>query len=53
VVMTARPGRIDADIRIDAAEPRTEDFRTSAAYAEYCRKVSAALAPSYSGQSAL
>jgi NitT/TauT family transport system ATP-binding protein len=53
VVITARPGRIDADIRIDAAEPRTEDFRTSAAYAEYCRKVSAALAPSYSGQSAL
>jgi NitT/TauT family transport system ATP-binding protein len=53
VVMTARPGRIDADIRIDPAEPRTEDFRTSAAYAEYCRKVSAALAPSYSGQSAL
>jgi NitT/TauT family transport system ATP-binding protein len=53
VVMTARPGRIDADIRIDPAEPRTEDFRTSAAYAEYCRKVSAALAPSYSGRSAL
>jgi NitT/TauT family transport system ATP-binding protein len=53
VVMTSRPGRIDADIRIDPAEPRTEDFRTSAAYAEYCRKVSAALAPSYSGQAAL
>jgi NitT/TauT family transport system ATP-binding protein len=53
VVMTARPGRIDADIRIDPAEPRTEDFRTSAAYAEYCRKVSAALAPSYSGRTAL
>jgi NitT/TauT family transport system ATP-binding protein len=53
VVMTARPGCIDADIRIDPAEPRTEDFRTSAAYAEYCRKVSAALAPSYSGRSAL
>src|SRR5579871_2228031 len=53
VVMTARPGRIDAEIRIDAAEPRAEDFRTSAAYADYCRKVSDALAPSYSGRAAL
>jgi NitT/TauT family transport system ATP-binding protein len=53
VVMTARPGRIGADIRIDTAEPRNEDFRTSAVYADYCRKVSAALAPSYSGRSAL
>jgi NitT/TauT family transport system ATP-binding protein len=53
VVMTARPGRIDAEIRIDPAEPRNEDFRTSAAYAGYCREVSAALAPSYSGRSAL
>jgi len=53
VVMTQRPGRIDAEIRVDPAEPRAEDFRTSAAYAEYCRKVSAALAPAYSGQSAL
>src|ERR1700727_533712 len=43
VVMTQRLGRIHADIRIDPAEPRTEDFRASAAYAEYCRKVSAAL----------
>jgi NitT/TauT family transport system ATP-binding protein len=53
VVMTQRPGRIDAEIRVDPTEPRTEDFRTSAAYADYCRKVSAALAPAYSGQSAL
>src|SRR6202045_985659 len=45
VVMTSRPGRIDADFRIDAAEPRGEDFRTSADYAGYCRKVSSALAP--------
>ena len=34
-------------------EPRAEEFRTSAAYSDYCRKVSAALAPSYSGQSTL
>ena len=53
VVMTARPGRIGADIRIETVEPRGEEFRTSAAYADYCRKVSSALAPSYSGQSLL
>jgi len=53
VVMTARPGRIGADIRIDVDEPRDEAFRTSVGYAEYCRRVSAALAPSYSGRSAL
>ena len=51
VVMTSRPGRLSAEIRIDAAEPRTEEFRTSAAYAGYCREVSKALAPSYSGLS--
>jgi NitT/TauT family transport system ATP-binding protein len=49
VVMTQRPGRIGAEIRIETVEPRGEEFRTSAAYADYCRKVSAALAPSYSG----
>ncbi|MBR0776831.1 ABC transporter ATP-binding protein [Bradyrhizobium diazoefficiens] len=53
VVMTARPGRIQADLRIETVEPRAEEFRTSAAYSDYCRKVSAALAPSYSGQSLL
>ena len=53
LVMTARPGRIGAEICIDAAEPRDEDFRTSAAYATYCREVSAALAPSYSGVAVL
>ena len=50
IVMTARPGRIGAEFHIDAAEPRGEDFRTSADYAGYCRRVSNALAPSYSGQ---
>jgi NitT/TauT family transport system ATP-binding protein len=53
VVMTQRPGRIGEQMRIETAEPRGEEFRTSAAYAEYCRKVSAALAPSYSEQSSL
>ena len=51
VVMTSRPGRLSAEIRIDAAEPRTEEFRTSAAYGGYCREVSKALAPSYAGLS--
>ncbi|HKO69481.1 MAG TPA: ABC transporter ATP-binding protein [Bradyrhizobium sp.] len=50
IVMTSRPGRLSAEIRIDAPKARGEDFRTSAAYAEYCRKVSNALAPSYTGQ---
>jgi NitT/TauT family transport system ATP-binding protein len=45
IVMTPRPGRIHAEFRIDAAEPRAEDFRTSADYAGYCRMVSKALAP--------
>src|SRR6266566_4315703 len=50
IVMTSRPGRISAEFRIDTAEPRGEDFRTSADYAGYCRKVSNALAPSYPGK---
>jgi NitT/TauT family transport system ATP-binding protein len=51
IVMTSRPGRIVAEARIDATEPRGEEFRTSADYAGYCRMVSSALAPSYPGQS--
>ena len=51
IVMTARPGRIGAEFRIDAPEPRAEEFRTSSEYAGYCRKVSNALAPSYSVRS--
>ncbi|HKG99782.1 MAG TPA: ABC transporter ATP-binding protein [Bradyrhizobium sp.] len=46
IVMTSRPGRLSTEITIDVAEPRTEEFRTSAAYAGYCRTVSNALAPS-------
>jgi NitT/TauT family transport system ATP-binding protein len=44
IVMTPRPGRISAEFRIDAPEPRGEDFRTSGEYAAQCRDVSAALA---------
>ncbi|HEV7602834.1 MAG TPA: ABC transporter ATP-binding protein [Bradyrhizobium sp.] len=44
IVMTPRPGRLAAEFRVDAAEPRTEDFRTSVEYAAHCREVSVALA---------
>jgi NitT/TauT family transport system ATP-binding protein len=43
VVMTARPGRVATELRIEAPYPRN-GFRTSAAYAELCRQVSDALA---------
>jgi NitT/TauT family transport system ATP-binding protein len=52
LVMTSRPGQIAAEIGIETTEPRGEDFRTSADYAGYCRKVSNALAPAYAGPSA-
>ena len=48
IVMSSRPGRINAEFRIDTPEPRVEDFRMSAGYAAYCREVSKALVPSYS-----
>ena len=43
VVMAARPGRVVAEIPIDAPYPRDEAFRTSAAYNALCREASAAL----------
>ena len=43
VVMTPRPGRVFAELVIDAPYPRDERFRTSAEYAGYCRTVSEAL----------
>jgi NitT/TauT family transport system ATP-binding protein len=44
VVMTPRPGRVFAELTIDAPYPRDPGFRTSAHYAELCRRVSEALA---------
>jgi NitT/TauT family transport system ATP-binding protein len=44
VVMTPRPGRVFADLRIDAPYPRDQQFRTSPEYAALCRRVSEALA---------
>lgn len=43
IVMAARPGRVVADVAIEAPYPRTEAFRTSSLYNEYCREVSARL----------
>jgi NitT/TauT family transport system ATP-binding protein len=44
IVMTPRPGRLAAEFDIVAAEPRSEEFRTSVEYAAHCREVSIALA---------
>lgn len=44
VVMAARPGRVVADVAIDTSYPRTEDFRTTPLFNEYCRDISHALA---------
>ena len=49
VVMTSRPGRVFADVRIDAPYPRDRHFRTSADYAALCRQVSEALADATGG----
>jgi NitT/TauT family transport system ATP-binding protein len=49
LVMTAPPGRLSFETRIESDEPRGAAFRTSVAYADYCRAVSEALAPAYAG----
>jgi NitT/TauT family transport system ATP-binding protein len=41
LVMSARPGRVSSEVRIETKRDPT--FRTSAAYAEQCRTVSARL----------
>ncbi len=43
VVMAARPGRIMADLDVDAPYPRDDLFRTSADYAHLCRVASETL----------
>jgi NitT/TauT family transport system ATP-binding protein len=52
IVMTSRPGRVFTQLVIDAPYPRDERFRTSGAYAGYCRRVSEALAQAM-GESAM
>ena len=44
VVMASRPGRVIAEIAVDAPYPRTEAFRTTAPYNAWCVEVSQALA---------
>lgn len=48
VIMAARPGRAIADIKIDVPSPRTEEFRRSFIYSEYCQQVAEALAQAMS-----
>ncbi|MEH1780059.1 MAG: ABC transporter ATP-binding protein [Nostoc sp.] len=48
LVMGINPGRIVADIEIDAPYPRDDDFRTSLLYNQYCREVSQHLAEAMS-----
>lgn len=49
VVMAARPGRVMAELEIDAPYPRGEEFRTGMTYAEHCRAVSAELRRAMAG----
>jgi NitT/TauT family transport system ATP-binding protein len=44
LIMGKSPGRIVADIKIDASYPRDDDFRTSSLYNQYCREISLHLA---------
>src|SRR5262249_28746609 len=53
VVMTPRPGRVFAEIDIDAPYPRDERFRTSAEYAGFCRQVADALGKAVAAGDAL
>ncbi|MBW8268456.1 ATP-binding cassette domain-containing protein [Caldovatus sp. SYSU G05006] len=49
-VLSARPGRVAAELRQDGAPlPRGPDYRTSAAYAALCRAASHALAAATEG----
>ncbi|MCK9992199.1 MAG: NitT/TauT family transport system ATP-binding protein [Alphaproteobacteria bacterium] len=43
LIMSARPGTIRRELRINAPEPRAEAFRHSQQFAAYCGEISAAL----------
>lgn len=51
-MLAPRPGRIVDVLEIDEPMPRTEDFRLSPAYAEHCRRTSAALRQAMAGEAA-
>jgi NitT/TauT family transport system ATP-binding protein len=44
LIMAARPGRVFAELAIDAPYPRDQNFRTSSDYAALCRRTSETLA---------
>ncbi len=48
-VMAARPGRVVANIPIDAGVPRNEEFRLGQYYSERCRETSLALQQAMGG----
>ncbi|MCW7542073.1 ABC transporter ATP-binding protein, partial [Aquabacterium sp. A7-Y] len=50
LVMSPRPGRLVAEIRVDEPYPRRREWRTSTAYAETCARVSDALEQSLEPQ---
>jgi NitT/TauT family transport system ATP-binding protein len=43
IVMAAQPGRVIADIAVEARYPRTDSFRNTPRYAELCMQGSQAL----------
>lgn len=47
LVMAARPGRVVAELAIDAPYPRPAGFRHSAAFTDHCRQVGEALAAAH------
>jgi NitT/TauT family transport system ATP-binding protein len=51
-IMSARPGRIAAELAIPVAYPRDEAFRTSADYAALCRQVSRRLGEAMAAEAA-
>ena len=48
LVMAARPGRVVAELAIDAPYPRPASFRHSAAFTDHCRQLGGALAAAHS-----
>ena len=42
-VVSSRPGQVIRELEIDAPYPRSEKFRTSGEYLQYCNAASAAL----------
>ena len=49
VVLSPRSGRVSAELRVEAPGQRDEAFRTSSAYLEACRRVSALLVQAMGG----